>query len=38
MLDEEFGGKKPEEATSPSLKNLIGISEQARKAGIIIIL
>lgn len=38
MLQEEFWGKNPEKADSKSLKILTWISEQARKAWIIIIL
>lgn len=38
MLDEDFGGKTPAEANTPVLKDLIWVSEQARKAWIIIIL
>lgn len=38
MLDPEFWGKKPEEASAPIVKDLIGVSEQARKAGIIMII
>lgn len=38
MLNSEFGWKNPAEASSPVLKDLIWVSEQARKAWIIIIL
>ena len=38
MLDPDFGWKTPENASTPVLKDLIGVSEQARKAWIIIIL
>lgn len=38
MLDEEFGWKTPADASTPVLRDLIWVSEQARKAWIIIIL
>lgn len=38
MLDEEFWGKNPADASTPVLKDLIGTAEQARKAWILIVL